>query len=137
MAEGDKLSVLVLWFDCWILCRCLVVAAEKQGSVEDALAIWKMSAACGDAGYEDARMRVDAITLDQISKPIAEVYTRSKRMELETVTVMPSGIRMLREFKRATVTARTKAAANKAAYVLANQTVTESASSRKDRKRSD
>jgi hypothetical protein len=38
---------------------------------------------------------------------------------------------MLREFNRATVTARIKAAANKAANVSANQTVTDSASSGK------
>jgi hypothetical protein len=136
MAEVDTLSVLVHWLDYWILCPRLAVATEEQGSVEDALALGKMSAAYGDAAYEAARMRVDAITLDQISKPVAEVYTRSNRMELETVKVMPSGIRMLREFNRATVTTRTKAAANKAANVPANQTVTDSASSGKDRKRS-
>jgi hypothetical protein len=136
VAEVYTLSVLVHWLDYWILCRRLAVAAEGQGSVEDALALGKMSAAYGDAAYEAARMRVDAITLDQISKPVAEVYTRSNRMELETVTVMPSGICMLQQVNRATVTTRTKVAANKAANVPANGTVTDSASSGKDRNRS-
>jgi hypothetical protein len=135
MAEGDTLSVLVLWLDYWTLRQRLAVAAEEQGDVEDALALWKISAAYDDAAYEASRMRVDAITLDQISKPVAEVYKRSNRMELETVTVMPSGIRMLREFNRATVAARTKAAANKAANVPASQTVTDPTLSKKDRKR--
>jgi hypothetical protein len=135
MAEGDTLSVLVLWLDYWILCRRLAVAAKEQGGVEDAIALWKMSAAYADAAYEAARMLVDAITLDQISKPVAEIHTRSNRMELKPVTVMPSGIRMLREFNRATVTARTKAAANKAANVPIGQTVIDSASLARDRKR--
>jgi hypothetical protein len=73
MAEGDTLSVLVLWLDYWILCRRLAVAAEEQGGVEDALALWKMSAAYADAAYEAARMRVVAITLDQVAKPVAEM----------------------------------------------------------------
>jgi hypothetical protein len=136
MAKGDTLSVLVLCLDYWILCRRLAVAAEEQGSVDVALALWKMSAAYGDAAYEAARMLVEAITLDWISKLVAEVYTRSNRIELETVKVMPSGIRMLRELNRATVTARTKAAVNEAANVPANQTATDSASSGTDRRRS-
>jgi hypothetical protein len=32
---------------------------------------------------------------------------------LETVTVSPAGLQMLREFSKATITARTKATANK------------------------
>jgi hypothetical protein len=136
MAAGDTLSVLVHWLDYWSLCWRLAIAAEDRGGMEDALALWKMSAAYADAAYKAARMRVDAITLDQISKPVAEMYTRSNRIELQTVTVMPSGIRMLREFNKATVTARTKAAANKAANVQTSRTVTDSVPSEKNRKRS-
>jgi hypothetical protein len=45
------------------------------------------------------------------------MYTRQNRMDLETVTVSPAGLQMLREFNKATKTARTKAAANKEAAV--------------------
>jgi hypothetical protein len=62
-------------------------------------------------------MRVDQVTLDLISRPVSEMYTRQNRMELETVTVRPEGLRMLREFNKATVTAGTKHAATKAAAV--------------------
>jgi hypothetical protein len=67
------------------------------------------------AAYEGARMRIDQITLDLISKAVAEMYTRQTRMELETVTVRPDGLRILREFNKATMTARTRHAAAKAA----------------------
>jgi hypothetical protein len=80
IADCDTLSLLVLWLYYCILCRRLAVATEEQGIVEDAFALWKMSAAYGDAAYEDSRMRVVAITLYQISKPVVEVYTRPNRM---------------------------------------------------------
>jgi hypothetical protein len=115
------LSVMVLWMDYWVLCLRLAVTAEEKCDLEDALKLWRMSAEYGDAAYRAATMRVDAVTFDQISKPVAEMYTRSTRMDLETVTGLPSGIRILKEFNRATVTARTKAAANKAANIPASQ----------------
>jgi hypothetical protein len=76
-----------------------------------------MGMAYWDAAYQAVRMRVDQVTLDLISRPVSEMYTRQNRMELETVTVRPEGLRMLREFNKATVTARTKHAATKAAAV--------------------
>jgi hypothetical protein len=80
-------------------------------------------------------MRVDAVTLDQISKLVAEMYTRSTRTELETVTVLPCGIWMLKGFNRATVTARTKAAANKEAKIPSSQVNIDSAPTGKNWKR--
>jgi hypothetical protein len=62
-------------------------------------------------------MRVDQVTLDLISRPVFEMYTRQTRMGLETVTVRPEGLRMLLEFNKVTVTARTKHAATKAAAI--------------------
>jgi hypothetical protein len=50
-------------------------------------------------------MRVDQNTLDLISKPVADMYTRQNRMEVETVTACPDGVRMLRKFNKVTVTA--------------------------------
>jgi hypothetical protein len=49
MAEGDALLVMVLWMDCWVLCRRLAVAAEEQGDLGDALNLGRMSAEYGDA----------------------------------------------------------------------------------------
>jgi hypothetical protein len=66
-----------------------------------------MGAAYRDAAYQAVRMRVDQVTLDLISRPVSEMYTRQTRTELETVTVRPEGLQMLREFNKATVTART------------------------------
>lgn len=65
--------------------------------------------------YLARRMRVDSITLDFVIKPVAEMYTRQTRIDLETVRVLPKGLRMVREFNREAVTARTKAATVKAA----------------------
>jgi hypothetical protein len=48
------------------------------------------------------------------------MYSRRNRMELKTVTVRPDGLRMLRELNNATVTARNKRAATKAAAVPTN-----------------
>jgi hypothetical protein len=70
-----------------------------------------------DAAYQAGRLRVDQVTLDLISKPVSGMYTRQNRMDLETVTVSPAGLQMLREFNKATITARIKAAANKEAAV--------------------
>jgi hypothetical protein len=62
-------------------------------------------------------MRVDQVMLDLSGRPVSEIYTRQPSMELKTATVHPEGLRMLREFKKETVTARTKHAATKAATV--------------------
>jgi hypothetical protein len=135
MAVGDALPVMILWMDKWVLCRRLAVAAEEQGDLG-------MRSSCGECRPNTvilrmaARMRVDAVTLDQISKPVAEMYTQSTRMELEVFTVLPSGIRTLKEFNnRVTVTARTKAAANKAVNIPASQVNVDSAPTGKTWKR--
>jgi hypothetical protein len=108
MMARHALSVMVLWINCWDFCRRLAVAAEEQGDLGYALNLWRMSVEYGEVAYKLARMRLDAVTLNQISKLVAEMYTRSTRMELETVAVLPRGIRMLKEFNRVTVTARTR-----------------------------
>jgi hypothetical protein len=95
----------------------LARAAEDDGDNNTAWELSKIGMAYRDAAYQAGRMRVDQVTLDLISKPVSEMYTRQNRMELETVTVRPDGLRMLREFNKATVTARTKHAATKAAAV--------------------
>jgi hypothetical protein len=126
---------MVLWMDYWVLCHRLAVDAEEPGDLGDALKLWRMSAEYGDAAYKAARMRVDAVTLKQISKPVAEMYTRSTRMELGTVTVLPSGIRKLKDFNMVTVTARTKTAAKQTANIPASQVNIVSAPTRKNWKR--
>jgi hypothetical protein len=66
----------------------------------------KIGMAYRDAAYQAGRLRVDQVTLDLISKPVS-MYTRQNRMDLETNTVGPAGLQKLREFNRATITART------------------------------
>jgi hypothetical protein len=117
IAEGDMLSVVALWLDYSALTDKLALSAEDDGDPELAWALAKVGMAYRDAAYQAVRMRVDQVTLDLISRPVSEMYTWQNRMELETVTVRPEGLRMLREFNKATVTARTKHAATKAAAV--------------------
>jgi hypothetical protein len=77
----------------------------------------KIGMAYRDAAYQAGRLRVDQVTLDLISKLVSDMYARQNRIDLETVTVSPAGLQMLREFNTATITARTKDAANKEAAV--------------------
>jgi hypothetical protein len=104
IAEGDMLSVVVLWLDYSALTNKLALSAEDDRDLGVAWALAKMSAAYRDAAYQAVRMRVDQVTLDLISRPVSEMYTRQTKMELETVTVRPEGLQMLREFNKATVT---------------------------------
>jgi hypothetical protein len=90
---------------------------EDEGDIEAAWALAKIGMAYRDAAYEAGRPRVDQVTLDLVSKPVSEMYTRQNRMDLETVTVSPAGLQMLREFKKATITARTKSADKEEAAV--------------------
>jgi hypothetical protein len=92
-------------------------AAEDEGYIEAAWALAKIGMAYRDAAYQAGRLRVDQVTLDLISTPVSEMYTRQNRIDLETVTVSPAGLQLLREFNTATIMARTKAAANKEAAV--------------------
>jgi hypothetical protein len=117
IAEGDTLSVASIWMDYAELSFNISQTARDEGDVKTAYDLAEMGMAYHSAAYQGVRMRIDQITLDLISKPVAEMYTRQTRMELETVTVRPDGLRILREFNRATVTARTKHAATKAAAI--------------------
>jgi hypothetical protein len=92
-------------------------SARDEGDVNSSYELAEMGMVDHRAACESVRMRIDQITLDLISKPVAEMYTRRTRMEFETVTVRPDGLRILREFNKATVTARTKHAATKATAV--------------------
>jgi hypothetical protein len=116
-AEVDMLSVVMLWMDYSQLTDKLAKAAEDDGDITTAWELSKIDMAYGDAAYQAGRMRVDQVTLDVISKPVSEIYIRHNRMELETMTVRPDGLRMLREFNKATVAARTKQSATKAAAI--------------------
>jgi hypothetical protein len=111
------LSAMILWLENSQLADKLALAAEDEGEVDTAWDLSKMGMAYRDAACQAGRMRVDHIALDLISRPVSEMYSRQNRMELETVTVNPDGLRILREFNKATVTARTKHAATKAAAV--------------------
>jgi hypothetical protein len=111
------LSVVALWSDYSALTDKLVRSAEDDGDLGVAWALAKMGMAYRDVAHQAVRMRVDQVTLDLISRPVFEMYTQQTRMELETVTVRPEGLRMLREFNKVTVTARTKHAATKAAAI--------------------
>jgi hypothetical protein len=117
IAEGDMLSVVMLSMDYSALTDKLAKAAEDEGDIEAAWALAKIGMAYRDAAYQDGSLRVDQVTLDLISKPVSEMYTRQNRMYLETVTVSPAGLKMLREVNKATIAACTKAAANKEAAV--------------------
>jgi hypothetical protein len=107
----------MLWMDYSALNDKLTKAAEDEGGIEAAWALAKIGMAYRDAAYQAGRLRVDQVTLDLISKPVSTMYTRHNRMDLETVTVSPAGLQVLREFYKASITARTKAAANKKAAV--------------------
>jgi hypothetical protein len=117
IAEGNLLSVVMLWMDYSALTDKLAKAAEDEGDIEAAWALAKIGMAYCDAAYQAGRLRVDQVTLDLISKPVSDMYTRQNRMDPETVTVSPAGLQILCEFNKATMTARTKAAANKEAAV--------------------
>jgi hypothetical protein len=110
-------SAVMLWMDYSALTDKLAKAAEDEGDIEAAWDLAKIGMAYRDAAYQAGCLRVDQVTLDLISKPVSEMYTRLNRMDLETVTVSSAGLQMLREFNKATITARTKAAANKEAAV--------------------
>jgi hypothetical protein len=111
------LSVVMLWIDYSALTDKLAKAAEDEGDVEASWDLAKIAIAYRDAAYQAGRLRVDQVTLDLISKPVSEMYTRQNMMDLETVTASPAGLQMLREFNKATITARTKVAANNDAAV--------------------
>jgi hypothetical protein len=117
IAERDMLSVVALWLNYSALTDKIALLAEDDRDLGLAWAPAKMGMAYRDAAYQAVRMRVDQVALDLISRPVSEMYTRQTRMELETVNMRPEGLRMLREFNKATVTARTKHAATKAAAV--------------------
>jgi head-tail adaptor len=110
-------SVVMLWMEYSALTDKLAKAAEDEGDIEAAWALAKIWMAYRDATYQAVRLRVDQVTLNLISKPVSETYTRQNRMDLETVTVSPAGLQMLREFNKAIITARTKAAVNMEAAV--------------------
>jgi hypothetical protein len=82
------LSVGTLWMDYFALTDKLAKQLKTKG-------ILRLHAA-----NEAGRLCVDQVTLDLISKPVTEMYTRQNRMDLETVTVSPAGLQMLCEFKR-------------------------------------
>jgi hypothetical protein len=92
------LSVLMLWMDYSQLAYKLAKAAGDDGDITTAWELCKIGMAYRDAAYQAGRMRVDQVTLDLISRSVSEMYTRQNRMELETATVRPDGLRMLREF---------------------------------------
>jgi hypothetical protein len=116
IAEGDMLSVVMLWMDYSALTDKWASAAECEGDIEAAWAWAKIGMAYRDAAYQAGRLRVDQVTLDLISKPVSEMYTRQNRMDFETVTMSPAGLQIAR-INKATIAARTKTAANKEAAV--------------------
>jgi hypothetical protein len=117
IADGDTLCVASIWMDYAELFSKLSESARDEEDVNSTYELAEMGLVYHRAAYDGVRMRIDQITLALISKPVAEMYTRQTRMDLETVTVRPDGLRILRKFNKATVTARTKHAATKAAAV--------------------
>jgi hypothetical protein len=78
----------------------LAKAAEDERDIEAAWALSMIGMPYREAASQAGRLRVDQVNLDLISKPVLEMYTRQNRMDLETVTVSPAGLNMLREFNK-------------------------------------
>jgi hypothetical protein len=76
IAEGDTLSVASMWMDYAELTFQLSQSARDEGDVNSAYELAEMGMVYHRAAYEGVRMRIDQITLDLISKPVAEMYTR-------------------------------------------------------------
>jgi hypothetical protein len=131
VAEGDTLSLVILLMDYSQLVDKLAKAADDECDISTAWAMTRMGTVYRDAAYQAGRICVDQVPLDLVSKSVSEVHRRHNRMELETVTVRRDGLRLLREFKKVAITARTKHAATKAAAVPVGTAVTETGTSRR------
>jgi hypothetical protein len=109
------------------------MSAEEDGDPGVSLSLAKMGMA-----YLDAAFRPFGFVWTRrhwiLLAGRCQMYTRQTRMELETVTVRPEGLRMLLEFKNATVTARTKHAAIRTATVPPGHTDDGPAFSQRDQK---
>jgi hypothetical protein len=94
------LSIVMLWMDYYAQTDKLEKAAEDERDSDAAWSLAMIGMAYRDVASQAGRLRVDQVTLDLTSKPVSEMYTRQNRMELETVTVSPAGLQMLREFNK-------------------------------------
>lgn len=113
--EGETLSNAMLWMDYSELCKRLARTAREHGEWGLALDLREIQDEYSAVVYEALRRRVDDVSLNLVSAPVAEIMHRESRMELETVNMRPEAVHRIRDFNKATNVARTKAAAAKAA----------------------
>lgn len=115
IAEGDTLSLKMLWLDYDKLAEKLMKEAAAIGAQAMADALRREMCSFLDTAYEAGRMRVDDVTMSQLNRSVADLYTTKNRMALETTTLQPDGIRHIQTANPAMLTAKSRAIAAKAA----------------------
>jgi hypothetical protein len=102
VADGYMVSDVILWLDYSLPADKVALAAEDEGDMDTAWALSKIGKAYRNAVYQADCKRVDHVTLDLIIKPVSKMYIRQNRMELETVTVRPNGLGIVKPARHQT-----------------------------------